>query len=189
MDGKQLDSIARGLARDMPRRGVIGGLLGGALVALAGDDAIAARRRNRRNRKATVGEDETGIEEIPVPPGALTGGIWDETMEICHFDPETGEYSRVLVPTTTIPQYLNMGDTLYIDCCVFADCSALPCLSPTSCIEGACAYDPVAGGPCALNDGTTGVCDVEGVCVVTYSAPPPEVEPAPVQTGEETWVA
>ncbi len=201
MDGKQLDSIARGLAREMPRRGLLGGLLGGTLALLSTGSGLAARRRDKRRRRSEVGAAETGVEEVPIPPGALVGGIWDETMEMCHFDPETGEYSRVLVNTPLVPQYLNMGDTLYIDCCVFADCSALPCYTPTSCIEGACAYDPVAGDSCALQDGTIGVCDAEGMCVAGYAPPPAssttytpapasasDTGSAPVQTGEGTWV-
>jgi hypothetical protein len=189
MDGKQLDTIARGMARDIPRRGLLGGMLGGALAIVTGRAAAEARRRDRRRRRSDSGEAESGVEELPIPPGALTGGIWDETMEICHFDPSTGEYSRILVPTTTIPQYLNQGDTLYIDCCVFADCSALPCFAPTSCVEGACAYDPVPGDPCALVDGTTGVCDSEGLCISSYTpAPVSDTEYVPVAPAEDSMV-
>lgn len=189
MDGKQLDTIARGLARDMPRRGFLAGLLVGALSLVPGEPAAAVRRRNRRRRRSDPDEAEAGVEELPVPPGVLTGGIWDETMEICHFEPGTGEYSRILVPTTTIPQYLNQGDTLYIDCCVFADCSSLPCFAPTSCIEGACAYDPVPGDSCALVDGTTGICDSDGQCVSSYApAPVSDTEYVPAAPDEGTVV-
>jgi hypothetical protein len=104
-----------------------------------------------------------------LPPGTLAGGIWDETIEICHFNAETGAYEVIPVPTPTVPEYLNAGDTLYIDCCITAECGALPCLTPSACIEGACAYDPVPGASCALEDGTTGVCDDDGDCVMALT--------------------
>jgi hypothetical protein len=162
MDGKQFDLIARGLARKAPRRRLLGGLLGAAVAALGGGSVSAVYRRKRKGHDGKDG-DET---ESDLPPGTLTGGIWDETIDMCHFDPEAGAYKVVAIPTTSVPDYLGQGDTLYIDCCESAECGVLPCLSPAGCIEGACMYDPVPGEFCALGDGTTGVCDDEGVCVV-----------------------
>lgn len=151
------------------RRGLLGIVAGGLLVALERPSTEAARRRKRRKRAEDAGAADTGVEELPVPPGALTGGIWEETMEICHFDAETGKYTRMAVATTTLPNYLNSGDTLYIDCCVDTECGYLPCYIPTGCIQGACAYDADVGAPCALGDGSTGVCNSDAKCVSGYS--------------------
>lgn len=163
MDGKQFDAIARGLTDAAPRRRLLGGLLGAALAAWSGAPAFAAKRRKRKGRDGKDG-DETA--ESDLPPGALTGGLWDETIDMCHFDPEAGAYTVLAVPTTSVPDHLAQGDTLYIDCCETAECGALPCFTPSGCIEGACMYDPVPGQACALSDGTTGVCNDDGECVV-----------------------
>jgi hypothetical protein len=173
MDGKQFDRVARSLTRQAPRRRLVGGLLGGALAAISGTTASAVKRRKRRGRG---GDGSDGAEEatgeVTLPPGTLAGGVWDETIQICHFDPERGEYRVIPVPTVTIPDYLNAGDTLFIDCCVDADCFGLACYTSSGCIEGACAYDPTPGVSCDRGDGTFGVCDDDGVCVSTVTAAP-----------------
>jgi hypothetical protein len=160
---------------------LLGILGGGLLLTMERPSTEAARRRNRRKRAA-----DAGVEEVPLPEAALTGltgGIWEETMEICHFDAESGKYTRIAVATTTLPNYLNSGDTLYIDCCVDSECGYLPCYVPTGCIQGACAYDADVGASCALGDGSTGVCNSDAKCVSGYSttqAPESSAyEPAP----------
>lgn len=170
MDATRFDRLARGLGAGTSRRGLLGIVGGGLLLVLERPSTEAVRRRRRRKRAGDVGVAEAGVEELPIPPGALTGGIWEETMEICHFDIETGEYSRMAVPTTMLPNFLNAGDTLYIDCCVDTECGYLPCYVPTGCIQGACAYDADVGAPCALGDGTTGVCNSDARCVSGYSS-------------------
>jgi hypothetical protein len=165
MDGKQFDLIARGLAGAVPRRRLLSGLLGATVATLGGSSVSAVNRRKRKGHDGKDG-DET---ETSLPPGALTGGIWDETIDMCHFDPEAGAYKVVAVPTTSVPDYISQGDNVYIDCCDSAECGALPCMSPSGCIEGACMYDPVPGEACALEDGTTGSCDDDGACVASYS--------------------
>lgn len=190
MDGKQFDRIALGLTREGPRRQLLGGLFGGALALLAGagiSEAKPGKRQRRRRRRRGGGgrngsEDATG--EVILPPGTLAGGVWDETIQICHFDPEKGKYRITDVPTVTVPEYLNAGDTLYIDCCVDADCTGLACYTSSGCIEGACAYDPTPGVSCTLGDGAYGVCDDEGTCVASSSPPP-----APATTTEAPLVA
>lgn len=202
MDDMRFDRLARGLGCGTSRRGVLGILGGGLLVTLERPSAKAVRRRKRRKPAGAA-----GVEEVLIPEAALTGltgGIWEETMEICHFDAETGKYDRILVATTTLPNYLNAGDTLYIDCCVDSDCGYLPCYVPTGCIEGACAYDADVGASCALGDGTTGVCSSDARCVSGYSTtqapessayePAPAVDPAEPAPevyegapGEEVW--
>jgi hypothetical protein len=158
MDGKRFDSVARGLARPRSRRGVIGGLCGGAMAMLARSSAIAAKGKHRQDKDAA---DETA----PPNPGTQVGGIWAETMAICHWDAESGEFKVMEVSTPTLPQYLNAGDTLFIDCCVDVDCPKRVCLMATGCIEGACAYDVTGGEACGMGDGTTGVCDKNADCV------------------------
>lgn len=188
MDDLRFDTFARGLGLGASRRGVLGILGGGVFIALERSSTEAARRR-RRKRAEDAGSAETGVEELPIPSDALTGGIWDETMEICHFDPRTGELERIFVATTSLPDYLNSGDTLYIDCCVDNECGYLPCYVPTGCIEGACAYDADVGASCALGDGTTGVCTSDAMCVSGYSttqAPESSAyEPAPAESAPE----
>jgi hypothetical protein len=183
MESNEFDRLARSLTREAPRRALLGGLFGGVLAAITGATASAV---NRRKRKRRGGDGSDGSEEatgeIELPPGTLAGGVWDETINICHFDPERGEYRVMAVPTVTIPDYLNAGDTLYIDCCVDADCVGLACFTSSGCIEGACAYDPVPGAACDLGDGTFGVCDQDGVCVASVTAPAPATDtttPAP----------
>lgn len=167
MDGKQFDRIARDLTRETSRRTALRGLLGGALaLALGGSSVSAIKRRKRRGRRGNDGVETT---ESALPPGTLAGGVWEETLQICHFDPESGKVKVIAVSTPSVPQYLNAGDTLFIDCCVDDECVALPCLTPTGCIQGACAYDTTEGAACALEDGTTGYCDSDAKCVASYA--------------------
>ena len=170
MDGNTFDTIVRGLSRDVPRRRVFGGMVGGLLAALGGTTASAARRRDRRRRRKSPDGVETETPEIPA---ALVGGVWDETIDMCIYDPEIGGFRVMPISTVAVPAYLNQGNTLYIDCCDSSECVELPCLTPTGCIEGACGYDPMEGAPCALPDGTTGVCNADADCVPGYSAPAP----------------
>jgi hypothetical protein len=179
MDGTQLDRIARGIALETSRRGLLGGLLGGTLAVLFGTPALAVKRRKRRGRRDGSGGTDGSETETMLPPGTLTGGVWEETLDICHFNAEKGRYEVIAVSTVSVPDYLNQGDTLFIDCCTDAECGVLPCLTPTGCIEGACAYDTVQGAPCALGDGTTGVCDADAVCVGSYTGETATLSEAP----------
>lgn len=170
MDQTRFDALARGLARPSGRRRVLGAVLGGGLAVLTGATTDAARRRKRKGRKNKT-NNEVPDQTMELPPGTLTGGIWDETIEICHYNAETGGYDVTAVSTVLVPNYLNAGDTLYIDCCTDAECGPLPCLEPTSCVQGACAYDVVEGAPCALSDGSTGYCNSDADCVAPTYAP------------------
>jgi hypothetical protein len=161
MDGRDFDSMARAVARTTSRRWIVAGLFSGALALAAEDPAAAYKRRKRKNGDGKDGEDPTSS----LPPGTLAGGIWEKTMDICHYDPDAGKFTVKTVPLASVSDYFNQGDTPYVDCCDSSECSILPCFSPTGCIEGACMYDPVPGEACALDDGTTGVCDGDGACV------------------------
>jgi hypothetical protein len=161
MDGRYFDSITRGLVQQAPRRRLLVGLAVGALAIVAGDPIGAVKRRKRKGNDGN-GDDPTSS----LPPGTLAGGIWEKTMDICHFDPDAGKFTVMTVPLPSVSDYFNQGDTPYVDCCDSSECGVLPCYSPTGCIEGACMYDPVPGQACALDDGTTGVCDEDGACVV-----------------------
>jgi hypothetical protein len=170
MDQIQFDALTRGLGRQAKRRQVLGALLAGGLALLAADPTDAARRRKRKARGKKARSDDPS-QTVELPPGTLSGGIWDETIEICHYNAETGRYDVMAVSTVLVPNYLNAGDTLYIDCCTDAECVALPCLEPTSCVQGACAYDVVEGAACALGDGSTGYCNSNAECVAPTYAP------------------
>lgn len=171
MDGQRFDALAKGLTTAAPRRQIIASLVGGALAVMAAAPALAVKKRKRRGKAGGPGDDGVETVESMLPPGTLAGGIWDETIEICHFNAEKGIYEVVPISTPLVPDYLNAGDTLYIDCCTDAECGALPCLEPTSCVQGACAYDVVEGAACALEDGSTGTCDADARCVVIPTAP------------------
>lgn len=174
MDGTRFDAAARGLARAGSRRGLLASALG-AIAALMTTSLLEAKRRTQNDRKSERAEDE-----LPGIPGSQIGGIWEETIEICHYDAETGEIGITSVPLPSLPDYLNAGDTLYIDCCVDAECRPQECATPSGCIEGACMYDVTGGAPCVLTDGVTGFCAKDGTCVA--GAPveaAPYVEPAP----------
>jgi hypothetical protein len=93
---------------------------------------------------------------------------------------DTKNFQVMMVSLPSLPDYLALGDTLYIDCCVDTDCRKRVCMTPSGCIEGACMYDIIEGAPCALEGGATGYCDAEANCIGTVSAPP--VETAPVET-------
>jgi hypothetical protein len=173
MDGTRFDAVARGMARAASRRAVVVGVIG-AMAATSASSTLAVKPRKRKGKHQ--GEGESIAEDDILAEGALTGGVWEATMEICHFNAESGGVDRILVSAPELPTYLNAGDTLYIDCCVDADCQWQPCATPTGCIEGACMYEITAGAPCALSDGLTGVCGKEGTCQST--APP--VEPVAV---------
>jgi hypothetical protein len=162
MDGQRFDAGARGLVAALSRRRVLGGLLSGLLAMPGGTATLAVKRRGRGGRRGDGVADGDGVA-----PGTLAGGIWDESIEICRFDFETGEYEIIAVSPTAVPEHLNQGDTLFLDCCVDTDCAWRPCLVATGCIEGACAYDNTEGAPCDPGDGASGVCDDRGVCLST----------------------
>lgn len=158
MEGKRFDSVTRGLAWQRSRRGLFGVLGGSALAIVASSSGFAAKNKRDKNKS----DDSEGGGPNP---GTQVGGIWDETIAICHWDPESGEVQVMEVSTPTVPQYLNAGDTLFLDCCVDIDCPKRLCLTSTGCIEGACSYDTAAGEACGVGDGTTGVCDKNARCV------------------------
>jgi hypothetical protein len=166
MDGERFDTMTRGLAGGTSRRGVLGGMLAGGVALLTGASAAAAKRKHRRDKND--GDSSDASAELP---GTLVGGIWAETIDVCHFNPDSGEYKVIAVPVVTVAENLDQGDVVYIDCCVDEECGALPCYTPTGCIEGACAYDVTPGAPCALEDGTTGSCSDKAVCVSAAAAP------------------
>ena len=173
MDGKRFDAAARGLAAATSRRNALGLVLGGAFAAGATTPAMAQNRRRRRRRGD--GEAEPADETL-VPPGTLAGGIWEETIAVCRFDAEGG-YEVVAISPTAVPDHLNRGGTLYLDCCIDADCPPRVCLTASGCIEGACAYDNLEGTTCYVEDGSPGVCGDDGTCRSTG------VAPAPMATG------
>ena len=170
MDHTRFDNLTRGLGKPAGRRHVLGALLVGSLAVLTAESTDAARRRKRKSRGKNAAAESTD-QPVELPPGTLAGGIWDETIEICHYNAETGGYDVTAVSTVLVPNYLNAGDTLYIDCCTDAECGPLPCLEPTSCVQGACAYDVVEGAPCALSNGSTGYCNSDAECVAPTYAP------------------
>jgi hypothetical protein len=167
MNEKQFDTIARGLARLASRRRVVGGVLGGALTLLTGPSAIAIRGKLRRGNLDGRGQDETDTASDVLPEGVLAGGVWEETLEMCHYDPETGGYRIVPVSTVAVPEQLNRGDTLYIDCCVSTDCASTDCLTATGCVSGACSFDVALNAPCILENGAYGICRSDAICVPT----------------------
>ena len=164
MDEMRFDTMARGLARLSSRRRVLGGVLGTMLTLSVGSSAIASRGKLRRARRGGQGQDETATASDVLPEGVLVGGVWEETLEMCHYDPETGGYRVVPVSTVAVPEQLNRGDTLYIDCCVSTDC-----LTATSCVSGACAYDVALNATCHLGNGVFGICRSDAVCVPVSS--------------------
>lgn len=170
MDGKRFDAATRGLAAATSRRSALGLVLGG-IVAAGTTNSVKAQNRRRRRRR---GDGEAApADETLIPPGTLAGGIWEETIEVCEFDFETGEYDIVAISPTAVPDHLNGGGTLYLDCCIDADCPPRVCLTASGCIEGACAYDNLEGTTCYLDDGAPGVCGDDGACRATGAAPAP----------------
>jgi hypothetical protein len=165
MDETRFDSMTRMLTRASSRRGMLGGALGGTFALLSGSAVLADRGRFRRRKDNRSGQDEPATIEGLLPAGVLAGGIWEETLTMCHFDPESGDYKVLPVSTTAVPEYLARGDTLFIDCCVDSDCGWRPCLTSTGCIEGACAYDATVNAQCDLGNGATGICRSDAVCV------------------------
>src|SRR5829696_1671700 len=137
MDDKHFDTVARGMVRLSSRRGALGGLLG-AVLAVAGSSAMANRGRLRRANRGGRGQDETATASDYLPAGVLVGGVWEETIEMCHYDPETGGYRIVPVSTIAVPEQLQRGDTLYIDCCVSTECTSSDCWTAKGCVSGAC---------------------------------------------------
>ncbi len=167
MDENRFDAIARGLARLSSRRRMLGGVLGGTLSLLAGPSVIANRGKIRRARRGGRGQEETACASDVLPEGVLAGGVWEETLEMCHYDPETGGHRIVPVRTVEVPDRLSRGDTLYIDCCVYSDCFSTDCLTATGCVSGACSYDVAINAPCHLGNGVYGICRSDAVCVPT----------------------
>ena len=94
-----------------------------------GSSTFAAKKKHNK-------ESSDNSDSAAPNPGTQVGGIWDETIAICHWDAESGDVRVMEVSTPTVPQYLNAGDTLFMDCCVDADCPKRLCLSATGCIEG-----------------------------------------------------
>ena len=170
MDGNRFDAVTRGLSTATSRRGALGFVIGGVFAAGAASTAMAQNRRRRRRRRDSD-EAEPDAADL-VPPGTLAGGIWEETIEVCRFDAEGG-YEVVAISPTEVPDHLNRGGTIYLDCCVDTDCPPRVCLTATGCIEGACAYDNLEGTTCYLDDGSPGVCGDDGTCHSSGVAPVP----------------
>lgn len=184
MDDTRFDAVARGLARAASRRSVLGGLLG-AFAAASAPSALAVKNRKRKGKGQGQGQGQDGGDESALAPGTQVGGVWEASIEICHYDAERGSFEVMMVSAPDLPNYLNAGDTLYIDCCVDGDCRWQPCATPTGCIEGACMYEITTGAECALSDGLTGVCGKDGAC---QSTAPPPAEPVAVPTSQEAAV-
>ena len=165
MDETRFDTVARNLARLSSRRGVLGGVLGTALTLVAGSSAMASRGKLRRANRGGRGQDETVTASDYLPEGVLVGGVWEETIEMCHYDAETGGYRIVPVSTVAVPEQLNRGDTLYIDCCVSTECVSTECWTATGCVSGACSFDVALNASCNLGNGAYGICRGDGVCV------------------------
>ena len=171
MDGKRFDAVTRGLAATATRRHALGLVCGAVFAAGTASAATAQNRRKRRKRRDDEGAEP--VDETLIPPGTLAGGIWEETIEVCRFDAEAGDYEIVAISPTAVPNHLNAGGTLYLDCCIDTDCPPRVCLTASGCIEGACAYDNLEGTTCYLDDGTSGVCGDDGTCRSTGVAPAP----------------
>jgi hypothetical protein len=169
MDEQRFDTMARGLARLSSRRGVLGGGLGTALTLLAGSSAIAARGKTRRARRGGQGQEETVTVTDALPDGVLAGGVWEETIEMCHYDPETGGYRVVPVSTIAVSEQLSRGNTLYIDCCVSTDCTSTECLTAKGCVSGACSFEVALNASCYLGPDQLGICRSDAVCVPVSS--------------------
>jgi len=173
MEDARFDTVARSLARASARatsrRGALSGLLGAAFVVVTGSSALADRTRNRRGRRGGHEQDETATASDALPDGILTGGVWEETIEMCHYDQETGGYRVVPVSTVSVPDQLSRGDTLYIDCCAPTDCTSTECLTATDCVSGACSFDIALNAQCTLETGALGICRSDGVCVPVSS--------------------
>jgi hypothetical protein len=153
---------------------MLGGGVGGFLAVLTGAPVFAARNKRKRNDRGDGGGEVSGSS-------ALVGGIWENTLEICQFDAEGG-YKIVAVPMPSVPEYLDKGGYVYIDCCIDADCGWRPCAAPSGCIEGACMYDATPGVECNPGNGLSGVCNQKGECEAI--APPPPVTTEPIVTTE-----
>ena len=166
MDEKRFDTMARSLARArIAAPCALAGCSAARLTLLTGSSALANRGKIRRARRGGHGQEETATASDVLPEGVLVGGVWEETLEMCHYDPETGGYRIVPVSTVEVPERLSQGDTLYIDCCVFTDCTSTDCLTATGCVSGACAYDVALNAPCNLGNGAFGICRSDAVCV------------------------
>ena len=169
MDEMRFDTVTRNLARLSSRRGVFGGVLGTALTLVAGSSAMANRDRLRRANRGGRGQDETATASDYLPDGVLVGGALEETIEMCHVDPETGGYRIVPVSMVAVPEQLQRGHTLYIDCCVSTDCTSTECWTATGCVSGACSFDVALNAPCHLGNGVYGICRSDAVCVPVSS--------------------
>jgi hypothetical protein len=168
MEDTRFDTVARSLAR-ASRRHVLGGMLGATLAVVTGSSTLAIRGRLRRGRRGAQGQDETATASDVLPEGELAGGVWEETLEMCHYDAETGGYRIVPVSTIAVPEQLARGDTLYIDCCVSTDCSSTECLTAKGCVSGACSYKVALNAPCTLETGSLGICRSDAICVSVSS--------------------
>jgi hypothetical protein len=133
----------------------LGGVLGGSLALLTGSSSLATGAESAA-RGTGARQDESVVIEGVLAPGALVGGIWEETLNMCQYDPESGGFRVVPVSTVAVPEHLARGETLYIDCCADTDCGWRPCLESTGCLEGACAYDATVNAQCDLGNGGHG---------------------------------
>jgi hypothetical protein len=170
MDEKRFDTLARSLApRHSSRRHVLGGVLGTAVTLLAGSSAMASRGKVRRAKRGNHGQDETATASDVLPDEVLVGSVLEETIEMCHYDPETARYRIVLASSVAVPERLSRGDTLYIDCCDPADCTSTDCLTATGCVSGACDFKVALNAPCHLEKDVFGICRSDAVCVPASS--------------------
>ena len=141
MDDNRFDTLIKGLTKTTSRRQVFGGLLGGAVVTLAGVSGLEAKKGGNGKGK------HNGHGKQKDKKGKAT---------FCH---RTGNgYHTITVSESARKAHLGHGDV---------ECTPHPCRSYTgSCTNtpatGVCDFTPAAVG---TGCGTGQVCDASGNCI------------------------
>ena len=164
MDEKRLDTMARNLAR--LRHGAACSAGARHRIGLDGW-TICHRRPARSPGRRTAMQEETG-DNRRAAGRSPAGGVWEETIEMCHYD---GNGMAASPASARLPfRSTEPGrHATYIDCCVSTDCTSTDCLTATGCVSGACAFDIPTNAPCNLGNGVYGICRSDGVCVPVSS--------------------
>lgn len=155
MDRARFDQLARGLAADMSRRGMVrtlGGAAIGGILLMGGANEAGARKKKRGGK----------------PQGRLSQSAAANKVAVCHYDADTETWALITVSqngwNNGHAKHHEKDYRLTGECCTDVDCAG-----DKSCCDGLC----TDGGRChctSCGDGCPG--DPEHNPTETYSFTP-----------------
>jgi hypothetical protein len=151
MDQERFDHLARGLASDISRRGMVrqltGAALGGVLVAVGGSAAGAKKKKHSHGKG-------NGNSTKP------------DKVAVCHYDAEAQTWVAITVSQAGWDNghSKHKKDFQQADkngCCLGSDCAGLS----DACNKGTCVVDEKRVGACQAAPTPGAVCGASNLCV------------------------